>query len=45
MKRWVVDKYSVDTWKLFLRAGGFELENKPIETDVAKIDIRGVVNK
>lgn len=30
MKHWVVNKYGIDTWRLFLRAGGFE-EEKPVE--------------
>lgn len=31
-RHWIINKYGIDTWKLFLRAGGFELEEKPSET-------------
>jgi hypothetical protein len=30
-KYWIINTYGIDTWKLFLRAGGLELEEKPAE--------------
>jgi hypothetical protein len=44
-KHWMIRKYGINTWKLFLRAGGLEQEEKSIEAVEERTSIKSVTSK